>query len=217
MLNSMFAAIVLITSFLNPSQAIYAAQDPVMTKILPTTVLIMGNIHKVSHIEREFDTTLYYQFDKEMSDTLTLPGARIILINSPGGSIEVGKMMLKLLKAEQSRGVKEICVVEHAAHSMAFNFLSFCDVRLAVKGSFSVVHKVAIDGGIDDLPGRHTAAWFRKVADDMDQMDEEYRQKNSKVMHMSLKDYDMFADNETPWSATTLLLMGYFQGFAVIK
>lgn len=201
---------------MTPAEAIHASHNQIYPKILKTTTIDLANFKKVAHIEHPIDGAQYEMFDKEMADTADLPGARIILIDSPGGDVYIGDMMVRLMKAEQARGVKEICVVEKGAHSMAFNFLTNCDVRLAIKGAFSVVHKVAA-GGIDELGGRHTAQWFRHQADILEKLDEPYRQANARAMGLSLEDYDLYADEETPWSATTLVLMGYFQGFAVIK
>jgi ATP-dependent protease ClpP protease subunit len=171
---------------------------------------------KISHIERQFDYELLKKFEKEVSNTTKLPGDRVILINSPGGSTDIGQRMVDLINYEKKKGIKIICVVEHYAHSMAFNFLSNCDVRLAVPRSFCVVHKMEWRG-VDQEQSRHTAVFFRRAADYLDRADEPFRQRNAHTMGLSLKEYDYYAENETAWTADSLYVMGYLHGYAKLK
>jgi ATP-dependent protease ClpP protease subunit len=107
-----------------------------------------------------------------------------------------------------------ICVAEENAHSMAFNILTACDVRLATDDAHFIVHKIAISGFSPDV--RITAKLLKSIADDLEHMDEPFRQSNSKAMHMSLEDYDRFADEQHCWSAPLLYLTGYLNGIATI-
>lgn len=165
---------------------------------------------KVAHVQGIISPETDLAFELEMLSDFGSLGDRLILINSPGGQVDSGVRMIGLMEAEKARGVRIVCVVTGEASSMAFNLLTHCDVRLASSHAFMVVHKVAI--GMLPPDRRLTAAFLRQVAAYMDELDEPFRQANARAMHLSLKDYDLFADNETAWTAETLLRMGYLDG-----
>lgn len=168
--------------------------------------------NKVAHIERQFDSQLYKKFTNEMAMTKSIPGPRVILINSPGGIVELGSKMIKLIQAEKDAGVEVVCVVENTAHSMAFNTLTQCTTRLSTPNAMMLVHKIY---GYD--MGTPNAKNLRKMADELDKDDEPFRQANSKAMGLSLEDYDSYADKETTWSAKTLLKKHYLHDFCRIQ
>lgn len=157
----------------------------------------------------------YIKFLAEMQITQWFKGPRVIIIDSPGGFVDSGGHMVEVMRAEQLKGVKMICVVKHEASSMAFNLLSFCDVRLAAPDSYGVVHKVAT--GLDCSTTRCTSEFLYRLAKQMDRIDDVYRRNNACKMNLSLEDYDFFASNETSWSAMDLLNKGYLQGLATIS
>lgn len=163
---------------------------------------------KVAEISGPIDGWSEYDYESQIRSTQELPGDRVIMINSPGGSVEDGEKMIRLMREEQSHGIKQICVVTQMAHSMAFNLLTQCDVRIMVKSGSSVVHKVRVQ-----LFGVYTAARMRDMAIEMDLIDEPYRLSNARAMHLNLDDYDKFADEETEWSAADLMAIGYLNGF----
>lgn len=168
---------------------------------------------KVASIEKEIMPNLAEDFAKQVFDTLKLPGDRVIVINSNGGSVDEGEKILHTIQAERAGGTRIVCIVTHEAHSMAFNILTQCDVRLAVAKSIMLVHKIR---RISPCEGC-TAKLLRQWANDLDKSDEPYRQANRKAMGLSLEDYDLLADNETIWTAKTLLTRKYLHALATYE
>lgn len=172
---------------------------------------------KVVHVSGYIGKDLAISIGEEVKNTYGMPGDRLVIINSPGGSVDYGKVILGILLAEKyTTGNRLVCIVDKNAHSMGFNILSYCDVRLATADAHMLVHKIAISG-IDDGRTRWTPKNLRKLADDMEAEDEQFRQKNASMMHMSLKEYDMLADIETMCSADSLLLRHYLSGIARLE
>lgn len=165
---------------------------------------------KVSRLESEIDDTLAFKFLAEASLTMTIPGDRVIIINSLGGYLSSGNAIIKIMEAEKSVGVRQICVVEGDASSMAFNILTHCDVRLATASSRFLIHKAAI---ADLPPGvRGTAKNLRGLANEIEREDKGYSKANCAAMHLTRKEYDENADEERTWYADKLYEIGYLQG-----
>lgn len=186
--------------------------------ISATAYGVMGidlSTDKVAHIQGLITTASDLAFELEMLSTFDMLGDRLILINSPGGQVDAGVRMIRLIELEKSQGVRVVCIVTGEASSMAFNILTHCDVRLATQRSYAVVHKIAV--GMLPPDHRITAAFLRHVADYMDELDEPFREANARAMHLSLKYYDIMADNETAWSADTLLRIGYLDGIVTFS
>lgn len=166
---------------------------------------------KVAHLEGDIRPALAVTFASEMKATENIPGPRIIIIDSPGGSTRAGDQIIRLIEMEKKAGVKQVCIVLSGASSMAFNILTHCDIRLAYADAMMVVHKIAYYS-LEGVVPRLTAYELRKVADELDRSDESYRQANAKAMGLSLKDYDRAADKDTAWSAETLINRNYLYG-----
>lgn len=166
---------------------------------------------KVAHVTGEINPFTDFSFELEMAATHAFKGPRVILIDSPGGQVDSGNAMIKTLEREKAEGTQVICVVTHQASSMAFNLLTHCDKRYASPKSFMMVHKIAL-GQAGDGSRRLTAKYLREMARDLDVMDEPFRRANAKAMHLSLKEYDFFADYETIWTAKKLLDIHYLDG-----
>lgn len=158
--------------------------------------------------EKSFDT-----FKNDMESTASISGDRLILIKSHGGLVHIGEAMLAMIRKEQKENVKIICFAIRNSDSMAFNILSNCDVRLMAPGTTSLVHKIA-RVYLDDV--RLTAKNLKKIAEELETGDEPYRQTNAKAMHLTVEEYDKYADKETYWTATTLLKMRYLHGLAFV-
>lgn len=171
---------------------------------------------KVVVIDTDIDEAASVKFLLQMAITSVLPGPRIIVIDSDGGSVPAGQTMIDIMEAEKAIGVKMVCVVTERAHSMAFNILTHCDVRLASPKSKFVVHKMAIRELIPPYGTRLTAKELRKIADDMDKSEIPYRRDNAQAMHLSFKQYDVYTDSETMWSGKILKRMGYLQGYGEV-
>lgn len=177
------------------------------------TAVVVGD--GISRLESNKIVTIVGVIDDAMTEsvriqllaTANIPGARVVLIRSPGGSIDEGHKIIKMLEDERARTHQKImCVAIKDAHSMAFSILTHCDVRMATADSTMVVHKVALGGD----PGiRMSAKNMRQMADEMDKDDEPMIEENRAAMHLSRKDYDKYADVERRWTAKELLAMHY--------
>lgn len=175
---------------------------------------------KIAHIEGYIDLSTQVKFKVDMIETKNLPGARLIIIDSPGGEVDIGLDIMKTMEDEKKLGVKEVCLVIGQASSMAFNFLTHCDVRLAVKGSSFLVHKVetvSIDMSFHMNGMRKTAHNLRIEAARLDALDEQFRVANAQAMGMDLPDYDFCANKETVWHTGMLHVRKYLTGVAIVK
>lgn len=166
---------------------------------------------KVTQFPHEVTPKLASRFIKALRDTARAPGDRIIVIDSNGGDVEVGNAMLAAMGLEQKLGVRVVCIVDDEAHSMAFNFLTHCDVRLATAGATMLVHKVRM-WHVENA----TAKDLRKMATELDEDDEPFRIANAEAMKLDLQAYDGFADKETTWKAATLRKRGYLHGVCTV-
>lgn len=171
--------------------------------------------YKVAHIRGSVNTRSREVFEAEMAATESLPGDRIVVIETDGGRQSDGEQMLSAIYKEKINGTRAICVVLSKAYSMGFNILTHCDVRLAQAKSQFLVHKLAFTK-FPETKNRITAKVLRALASSLDKDDEPYRQANAAAMNLSLQKYDLFADDESWWSAERLLEMKYLHGLAKI-
>jgi ATP-dependent protease ClpP protease subunit len=194
--------------------------------LFPSQAIAEHLVSKEAHIDLHTDRVLridgpinqqsLFKFEKQYFDTLSSTGPRLVIINSGGGEVGAGLRMIELLEAEKAAGFKLICVVEDSAHSMAFNLLTHCDVRLAKRTSKMLVHKIAIAGVVNPFI-RITAKTLREIAKALEQADEGFRQDNARAMHLTLGDYDLFANAERMWLSPKLLKLGYLQGYYYLE
>jgi len=171
---------------------------------------------KVLHLVGEINPELFYRTTKELALTYSIPGDRLVVINSPGGELNAGQHLIDLMQIEKSKGVRYICVVVGEASSMAFNiFTKSCDVRLSTPDSNFLIHKTALSV-VTSEDHRLTGAELRRIAKKIDEADEPYRQANAFALGMSLKEYDKMADRETTWDVGGLLIRGYLKGIGYV-
>ncbi len=152
---------------------------------------------------------------QEGAATVFLPGDRVVVINSGGGDVEAGQKLIDALMVERRSGTRIVCVAIGNAHSMAFDLLSFCDVRLATAKTKMVAHKIEYTALPYEM--RETARNLRKLARELDKIDAVYDTQNAKMMHLDSKHYDMYADRENQWTAEQLLIMKYLNGIATVE
>ncbi len=139
----------------------------------------------------------------------------VIVIASTGGDVIVGGRMIELVEILKRAHIRTICVADKQASSMAFNLMSHCDVRLATPGSHMKVHKIRIF--FDSHEETYTARQLRDIAKHLDEEDRPFQELNQKLMHLTPKDYNLFANQETIWRAEKLLSIGYLHGLAKIE
>ena len=71
-----------------------------------------------------------------------------IVLNSPGGGIYVGLQFINAIEAAKSKGVKVKCYVSGIAASMAFQILTHCNERYALRYSLLLWHPPRVAGFI---------------------------------------------------------------------
>lgn len=162
---------------------------------------------KIAHVDGVIDDFARQFFFNELEATKDLPGDRVIYINSPGGYVDIGMDMINAMEAEKDHGVKQVCIVTHLAASMAFNFLSHCDVRIADTGAVLLFHKIAI--GSIPAGMRLTAKNLKEIAAYIEKADGPLAEYNAAALKMSSAEYDFYADRDTFWMPETLVKLGY--------
>ena len=173
------------------------------------------NTNKVAVIEGEINDATADKFGEQVAETQYLPGPLLVLIDSPGGSVDAGQRILDTIKTEKLQHTQVICLVVHHASSMAFNTLSTCDVRLATPGAFMLCHKIATLG-IDCRNYRCTANHLREEADSMDVTDYSMSEVNRKALHMTKAEYNQIVDEEHVFFPSELLFRHYLHGIATV-
>lgn len=166
--------------------------------------LLYGSINKMS---RKI-------FELSALETTRYPGDRLILIDSTGGETAEGDEIVKLMEAERSHGTRIVCLVTGKAHSMAFNILTHCDVRLALEKARLCFHRIYYEAITATEFKNLTAKRLREIADDLDRGDQPYETANRTALKMSAQDYKMFADQDHIWRPGALIKRGYLHGLA---
>lgn len=173
---------------------------------------------KVVYLTDMIDRKSLTDFFSQMKQVKEISGPLLIVIDSPGGEVPSGALMLSGLNAfKMQTGEKVICYVKGQAASMAFNILSFCDVKIGDPRAVYLIHKVAysfLDGMGEE---RLTAKTLRKYADLIEKDDEPYRRQNAKELHFTLKEYDLLADNDTVFTSAYLLERFYLDKIATLE
>lgn len=83
--------------------------------------------------------------NKFMIDTINFDEKELFLyINSPGGSVLEGFMMIEHIKTLQEDNITVSCIADYAI-SMAFVILQFCSNRYALYSSIMMQHQMSIE------------------------------------------------------------------------
>jgi len=77
---------------------------------------------------------------REMMDMAKGADEITLLINSPGGIVNMGLMFIDLMEAAKARGTKIRCIVPNLAASMAFHILAHCDSRYTLSSAVLLWH-----------------------------------------------------------------------------
>lgn len=156
-------------------------------------------------IDEGMTSSVYIQ----MRLTANMSGPRLVIIRSPGGSVEEGMKIKKMLDDERdATHQKLVCVAVNGAHSMAFNIMTDCNVRLATPGTRMVAHRVAA-GALDGENPRLSAKNLREIAKDMDKIDTYFDALNAKALHLTPDQYSRYADDQHAWTVPELVAVGY--------
>jgi ATP-dependent protease ClpP protease subunit len=112
-------------------------------------------------------------------DEVTKAGAKAIIIeiNTPGGSVDAG---FRLSKVIEDSPVPVVCVVDGEAASMGMYILQSCHKRLMTKRSSLMIHEAAI--GAEEFYG-HEVKW-RSIADRLSALNRAIVEHISKRMNV---------------------------------
>lgn len=122
-----------------------------------------------------------------------------ILINSPGGSVIVSTVFINRMQTLRDMGVDINCYVLDVAASMAFQVLTQCTNRYALPTSFLLWHGVRVS-----TMAPITAASAKRIAEDLERMDNLIQLQLGNALHMNAADVQYHFDNETLWSGYEL-------------
>lgn len=172
---------------------------------------------KTADVIGSVDAAMALLFEIQMRTSAAESGDRVIRINSGGGAVIHGQKIINLMEEEKKIGIRQICIVTGDAGSMAFNILTHCDVRLTVHKSRFMFHKIAYGVLTENTEGRLTPKKLRFLARKIEREDEIFRQANCTALHISLSEYDVYADKDTNWTPEKLLSLGYLHAYATLE
>ena len=121
-----------------------------------------------------------------------------IIINSPGGMVMAGGIILQAMEAVQSRGIKLNCIVPIYAASMAYTIFHQCDRRYAFQNSLLLFHPIRTFLQ-EPITGRDA----QKIADALNPYDEALRTELKKS-GLSDKEIEEAYYAEKMWTAREL-------------
>lgn len=174
-------------------------------------------VTKVAFVTGDIDDGSATDFAKQMEATKSLPGPRLIIINSRGGYIGSGLKILASIMREKAEGVPIVCIVDHKAMSMAFVIYSQCDLRFATAGSMLLFHNGALSK--EDMPDhvRLTADVLREMADDLSATDMLLGEMEAKALGLSVENFNLLARQEMTLPAEFLMAKGFIATLVTIE
>lgn len=86
-----------------------------------------------------------------------------IIIDSGGGSLQAGSILVDRIKAAKYRGVTVNCIVDGMAASMALILMSHCSERYGMFGSYIMWHSAAY-GGLMNINDRAATKLLEELA-----------------------------------------------------
>lgn len=190
------AALALFLASFNALGAHVVSRQAHIDLVTNKTIVIVGDIDDAMVASVAVQATLIHE----------LPGPTLVIISSGGGSVDSGKRIIEILGKLGSN----ICVANQFAHSMAFNIMTSCTVRLATPGTHMVAHKISVMPDLEQT--RLTAKAMREEADQLDKTDAYWDERNSKALHLEIPAYNKFAERDHAWTVPELMVRGYLQG-----
>lgn len=121
------------------------------------------------------------------------------LINSPGGAVTPGYMLVDAMDAARKSGVKIRCAVGVLAASMAFNLLAHCDERFALRHAAMLFHPPRIFAR-----GPMTVRDLDQASDDLKRILRKSTPELLAMVGMSKKEFYRHFHAETLWTAEQL-------------
>lgn len=121
-----------------------------------------------------------------------------VFINSPGGEVEIGIVLISAFDLAKARGKNIRCAVGIMAASMAMHFLGQCDERYAFKNSLLLFHEIY--SGANKL----TEKKARQMADSMKVLSERLDTELRQALGAEKDNYQHHLEAETMWPAIQL-------------
>lgn len=122
------------------------------------------------------------------------------LINSPGGGVLAGYMLVDSMDAARKEGVKIRCAVGVLAASMAFNLLAHCDERYALRHAALLFHPPRIFA-----KGPMTAADLDRASEDLKRIITKSTGELVSMVGMPESVFYKHFNEETMWTAEQLV------------
>lgn len=122
-----------------------------------------------------------------------------ILINSPGGNVSTGMLMVDSMRQAKARGVKFRCLSTVLSASMAYIILAECDSRYAFGNTLLLWHEISLSvrgAKVRDLYNTLPPILELQARVDKDLMN---------VMDLSEEIYQQHSKSETMWTASELI------------
>ncbi len=171
---------------------------------------------KVTFMTGDVSEKMFTSVIFQTAATEPIPGDRVVVINSLGGYASFGAAIIELMEAEKITGVRQICIVNGMAQSMAFNIFTHCNVRLAVPTAVLMAHALAL-GGLDCKSHRCTPTYLRLQADALEGTDLQYRRDNAAALSLTPSEYDGFASKDHEWPLDELLKRKFLHAIISLK
>jgi hypothetical protein len=139
-----------------------------------------------------------------------------VLINSPGGSVIGGHILVSAMEMAKARGMKVNCTVGVVAASMAMNLLAYCDERRALPNSLLLFHEayMLIGGGMFVPPTKLTSRDTRRMSRDSDILSKEFEDRLIKELDTDPETFREHNESETLWPAH--VFASRFPGFKLV-
>jgi ATP-dependent protease ClpP protease subunit len=130
-----------LTIVMTPSCATAASKQPIIFKFDPSRTVRVEGVVQGSSVLPAINTILQ----------LAVPDAVekkpiYMLINSPGGDVMSGGVLVQAMKSAKLRGYEINCGVSYMAASMGFSILMECSNRFALPTSRLLFHSAAVGG-----------------------------------------------------------------------
>lgn len=124
-----------------------------------------------------------------------------LFINSPGGSVVLGNMIVQALNTARAKGSLLVCGTGVLAASMGFSILAACDIRYALPNARLLFHPPRINAGGGTVVTPKEASF---LADDLSRTDKEVREYLlSRLPKVSTDFFDFHYTKETLWQASS--------------
>jgi ATP-dependent protease ClpP protease subunit len=120
-----------------------------------------------------------------------------MIINSPGGEVVVGYLIINAMNVAKQRGVKFICHTSQLSASMAFQVFANCDKRYALPGTYLLFHPVRISAEITLTPKLARQLYF-----ELRQIEKRMTAELLAAMNVSYKFFEYHYLAESLWTAS---------------